>query len=130
MLKGLAWRLWRFGFEGEPGLGEEAVDEAGPVLDAFEPVLDDRGELVHVSSGEVAQAVLHVRLGAFGRVELGGVGGQLHDGQPVRVRAGELAHGGAAVGVQVVPVTCPAWLCGRRNDPHLVSCLAGLLTAA
>jgi len=34
-----------FGFEGEPGLGEEALDEGGPVLDALEPVLDDGGEL-------------------------------------------------------------------------------------
>jgi hypothetical protein len=37
-------------------LGEEPVDQGGPVLDAFEPVLDDRGELVHVAGGEVAQA--------------------------------------------------------------------------
>ena len=35
------------GFEGEPGLGEEGLDEGGgPALDALEPVLDDRGELV------------------------------------------------------------------------------------
>jgi hypothetical protein len=40
-------------FEGEPGLGEESVDECGPVLDAFEPVLDDRGELVCVGGGQV-----------------------------------------------------------------------------
>jgi len=32
--------------QGEPGLGEGVVNEAGPVLDAVEPVLDDRGELV------------------------------------------------------------------------------------
>jgi hypothetical protein len=38
-------------------LGEEAVDEGGPVLDAFEPVLDDRGELACVGGGQVAQAV-------------------------------------------------------------------------
>jgi hypothetical protein len=31
--------------EGELGLGEETLDERRPVLDTFEPVLDDRGEL-------------------------------------------------------------------------------------
>ena len=43
--------------EGEPGLGKETLDEGWPVLDTFEPVLDDRGELVHVGRGQVAQAV-------------------------------------------------------------------------
>lgn len=41
----------------QAGLGEEGVDKGGPVMDAFEPVLDDRGELVHIGGGEVAQAV-------------------------------------------------------------------------
>ena len=59
----------------------------GPVLDALEPVLDDRGQLVDVACGEVAQAVLHVRPGALGGVEIRGVGGQLDHGQPVAVRA-------------------------------------------
>jgi hypothetical protein len=54
-------------FEPQAGLGEEGVDEAGPVLDGFEPVLDDRGELVHVGGGQVAQAVFHVRPGALSR---------------------------------------------------------------
>jgi hypothetical protein len=38
-------------------LGEEGVDEGGPVLDALEPVLDDGGKLVHVGGGEVTQTV-------------------------------------------------------------------------
>jgi hypothetical protein len=46
---GLRW----FGFDAESGLSQESVDEGGPVLDALEPVLDDRGELVHVADGEV-----------------------------------------------------------------------------
>ena len=50
--------LRRLGFQGQSGLGQESVDEGGPVLDPLEPVLDDRGELVHVADGEVAQAVL------------------------------------------------------------------------
>jgi len=33
-------------FEVESGLGEEAVDERGPVLDALQPVPDDPGELM------------------------------------------------------------------------------------
>ena len=45
------------GFEGEARLGEERLDEGGPVLDALEPVPDDDGELVNVAGGEVAQAV-------------------------------------------------------------------------
>lgn len=49
---------------------------AGPVLDAFEPVLDDPSELVHIGGGEVAQAVVHVRPGAFDRIEVRVVGGQ------------------------------------------------------
>ena len=50
--------LWRFGFEGESGLGEEPADERGPVLDALEPIPDDGGQLIDVAGGEVAQAVL------------------------------------------------------------------------
>src|SRR5215468_3525173 len=62
--------LGRFGLEGEPGLGEEALDEGGPVLDALEPVLDDRGELAHVPDGEVAQAVFRVGPGALNRLSI------------------------------------------------------------
>jgi hypothetical protein len=47
----VSWKGWHLpptaaGVEGESGLGEESVDEGGPVLDALEPVLDDRGQLV------------------------------------------------------------------------------------
>ena len=95
--------LRRLGFEGEASLGEEPVDERGPVLDALEPVPGDGGELVDAAGGEVAQAVLHVRPDPFGGVEIGGVGGQPDHGQPVAVRLGERVHHGADVGVQVVP---------------------------
>jgi hypothetical protein len=47
--------LERFGFEGEPGLGEKALDEGRPILDTFEPALDDGGELPHVRGSEVAR---------------------------------------------------------------------------
>ena len=66
--------------------------------------LNDGGQLVWgAAAAEVAQAVFHVRPGALDRVEVRGVGRELDDGQPVRVRAGEGAHHGAEVGVQVVP---------------------------
>jgi hypothetical protein len=39
-MKAEVWLLRRLRFEGEPGLGEEPVDEGGPVLDALEPVPD------------------------------------------------------------------------------------------
>src|SRR5271157_5727438 len=95
--------LRRLGFEGEAGLGEEPVDEGGPVLDALEPVFHDRGELVYVAGGEVAQAVLHVRPGSLDGVEVWSVGRQPYLGQPAWVRADERPHHGADVGVQVVP---------------------------
>lgn len=42
----MAWLLRWFGFNAESGLGEEPIDERGPVLDVLEPVLDDGGQLV------------------------------------------------------------------------------------
>jgi len=38
-----------FGFQGEPGLCGEPVRESVPLLDALEPVLDGRAELVGVA---------------------------------------------------------------------------------
>ena len=102
-LKDQGLRLRRFGFEGESGLGEESADKLGPVLDSREPVLDDGGQVADSGGGEVAQAVFHVRPDTLGGVEVRGVGGQLDDGQPVRMRAGERAHHSTDVGVEVVP---------------------------
>ena len=60
-LKGRGLGLRWFGFAAEAGLGEESVDEGGPVLDAVEPVLDDRGQPLGCAAGaQVAEAVLHV----------------------------------------------------------------------
>src|SRR5487761_1800822 len=92
-----------FGFEAEAGLAEESGDEVRAVLNAGKPVPYGGGELVEGARGEVAQAVLHIRPDAFGRVEVGGVGRHLYDGQPVRVLGDETAHLPADVGVQVVP---------------------------
>ena len=53
--QGLRW----LGVEGEPGLAEEAVDEAVLLLDAIQLVAHRGGELVGGAGGEVPQAVLH-----------------------------------------------------------------------
>ena len=37
----------------EPGLGQEAVEEAGPVLHPREPSLHQLGQLINVLLGEV-----------------------------------------------------------------------------
>src|SRR5438874_7135259 len=57
---------------------------------------------VDVGDGEVAQAAFDVRPDAFGGVEVGGVGGQLDEVQPVPA-GDQVAHRGADVRVQVVP---------------------------
>jgi hypothetical protein len=45
------------GCEVESGLGEEAVDEAGPVLRPFEPALHQRGQLADALPGEVSSCL-------------------------------------------------------------------------
>src|SRR6266487_4190735 len=45
----------------EPGAGEEAFEEAGPVLHPLEPGLDQRGELAEVAFGQVGQGPFEVR---------------------------------------------------------------------
>src|ERR687897_2957865 len=98
-------RVWLRGLwiEGQAGLNAESLDELGSVLDALEQPLGARGELVEGAGEQVAQVAFDMRPHALGGVELAGVGRQLDHGQPVGVRLAELAHGGADVGVQVVP---------------------------
>jgi hypothetical protein len=45
----------------EPGAGEEAVEEAGPVLHPPEPGLHQRGQLADVAFSQVGQGSLQVR---------------------------------------------------------------------
>lgn len=87
------------GGEGEAGLAEEGVDEVGPALDGPEPGADHGLQVGESGGGVVAQAGLHPCPGALDGVEVGGVAGQVHDGQPVGMRLGELAYLPAAVGV-------------------------------
>ena len=61
--QGLRW----LGLEGESGLAEESGDEAVLSLDAVQLVAHRGGELAGGAGGEVAEAVLHYRPGAFSR---------------------------------------------------------------
>jgi hypothetical protein len=47
------------GLEGKPGLGEEPLDQSGPVLNAVEPVLDDSGELGYIAGPGVTITALY-----------------------------------------------------------------------
>lgn len=60
-------------------MAEEAGQEVGAVLDAFEPVAGDGSEVVNAVDGEVAEATFDVGPHSLGGVEVGAVGGQLHD---------------------------------------------------
>src|SRR5690348_4032005 len=55
LLKLLKWR------EVEPGLGQEAAEQAGPVLHPPEPGLDQRGQLIDVLLDQVGQRPFQVR---------------------------------------------------------------------
>jgi hypothetical protein len=63
------------GCEVQAGAGEESVEDAGPVLHAFEPGLNQRGELAEVAFGQVGQGSLEVRPDQLDRVQLVRVGG-------------------------------------------------------
>lgn len=64
--------------------------------------LNDGLELVDAVHGEVADAAFQVGPDRFDGVEVGGVGGQADDVQPVP-GVDHLAYGGADVGVQIIP---------------------------
>ena len=76
-------QLWKLReCEVEPGLGEEAVDEAGPVLHRFEAGLHQHDQLIDALLGEVGQGSLEVRPYGFDRIQLERVGRDLVDRQP------------------------------------------------
>ena len=96
MAQGL--RLWWFGFEGESGLGVRSPSiSAGRYWMRLSRFFDDGGQRLRPGCCKLPRlrALFHVRPGALGRVEVGGVRRSLGDGQPVRVHAGEGAHHGA-----------------------------------
>jgi hypothetical protein len=82
--------------------GEEAVEEAGPVLHPPEPGLDQRGELAEVAFGEVGQGALEVRPDLLDRVQLVCIRREPEHRQPLPGRD-QICHRGADVGMQVVP---------------------------
>ena len=65
-------QLWELleGCEVEPGLGQEALEEAGPVLHPPEPGLDQRGQLIDVVLDQVGQRPFQVRPDRLDRVQL------------------------------------------------------------
>jgi hypothetical protein len=61
--------LW---LEVQSGVGEEGADQPGSVLDPFEPVLHDGGELVDALHDQVSEVAFDVGPDVFGRVEVWG----------------------------------------------------------
>jgi hypothetical protein len=76
-LKARVWRLGRFGFEGEPGPGEESVDEGGPVLDALEPVPYDAGSWSALLAATLPRPFFMFAYTPLGGLEVRRVGRQL-----------------------------------------------------
>lgn len=76
--RAMSWRGWD-----QSGLGDEAVEHVGPVLHAFQASTGQGCEFVDTAGGEVAQAVLQMRPHALGRIEVGYVGGETEDGEPL-----------------------------------------------
>src|SRR6266704_6777073 len=70
------------GCEVEAGAGEEAVEQAGPVLHAFEPGLDQGGELGKVAFGQVGQGSFEVGPDWFHRVQFVRIRREPVDRQP------------------------------------------------
>ena len=95
------WKLLE-GREVEPGLGEEALEEAGLVLHPPEPGPDQRGQLIDILFDQVGQRPFQVGPDRLHRVQLRRVSRQLEDRQPVPVRD-QLAHRPARVSVQPIP---------------------------
>src|SRR6185437_16103517 len=95
------WKLlkWR---EVESGLGEEAAEQARPVLHPPEPGPDQRGQLIDVLLDQVGQRPFQVRPDRLDRVQFRRVRRQPEDRQPVP-GGDQLAHRAADVGVQAVP---------------------------
>ncbi|SRR6266536_1284549 len=96
--------------EVEPGLGEEAVEEAGPVLHPFEPGLHQRSEWPMLCLVRLARGRLEVQPHGLGRVEFGYIRRELADGQP--------GPGGVVIGV-----TRPRWPRRIRHTAMLLTWL-------
>src|SRR6266851_4115709 len=107
--------MWSPGLDRQAGGGQAAVDQVGPVLDLLQLALDDADQAVHGGGGEVGDGPLEQRPDALGRIEVRRVRGQPVDAQPFPVLLGEVRQVRRQVDVEVIPVLCPAVLCGRRR---------------
>ena len=109
-----------------PGSGEASVDEAGPVLDFVQAVLDDLQQMSESGEGDVGQrSALEGRPGPFDPIEVGSVRRQLEHLQP-RLRAGEGAQLCAEMDSEVGPGGGP----GPPDSADPSRTLSGLLPAA
>ena len=88
--------------EVEAGAGEEAAEQAGAVLHALEPGLDQGGELGEVAFGQAGRGTFPVRPDRFHRVQLVRTRREPADRQPVS-RRDQAGHRVADVHIQVAP---------------------------
>src|SRR5215469_849669 len=59
--------MWLPRFNSQPGRGQAAVDQVGPVLDLLQLALDDADQAVQVGGGEVDHGPLEQRPDALSR---------------------------------------------------------------
>src|SRR5215468_9524993 len=112
------------GCEVEAGAGEEAVEQAGPVLHPFEPGLDQRGDLGQVAFGQVGQRSFQMGPDRFSRFAM------VHGALDRRVRARLLSAGRGCFGWSSGLSGCGhlrwrgtarRWPCGRGHRPQMVA---------
>src|SRR5258708_27810149 len=89
------------GCEVESGAGEEAVEEAGPVLHPFQPGLYQGGELADVAFGQVGQGSFQAGPGRLDLAEFVRIRRALLKAL-ARSRPPETMHRPALVGVTVM----------------------------
>jgi hypothetical protein len=93
----------------------------GPVLDLLQLSLDDPDQAVQVGGGEVGDGPLKQRPDALRRIKVWRVRGQPVYPQPGLVLRGKRRQFRGEVDVEVIPVLCPAVLCGQRRLAVLVT---------
>jgi hypothetical protein len=113
--------MWSPGFDFQAGGGQAAVDQVGPVLDFLQLALDDADQAVQVGGGEVGDGPLEQRPDALRGIKVWRVRGQPVDPQPGLILLGEVRQLRGEMDVEVIPVLCPAVLCGQRRLAVLVT---------
>src|SRR5215470_12582958 len=95
--------MWLPRFNSQPGRGQAAVDQVGPVLDLLQLALDDADQAVQVGGGEVDHGPLEQRPDPLGRIKVRRVRGQPVHPQPFLVLRGEIRQLRRQVDVEVIP---------------------------